>query len=306
MIGPLVIDLFAGCGGLSLGFAIEGFMVWGVDINVRTPEIFELNGIGRAVLTDLSKEYVTADCDVLVGGPPCRPWSLVNRRKRGSNHPDAELVKRFFDHVIMISPPIFIMENVPPAKKYILQVLREKKIDRVYNIDVHILCYGDWGAPTRRKRLFVVGTNRNCKISIDALMKSLLSRRKNAMTVREAFSLISRIENDPEHVFFRPKTIDRYLNYYRTGKYGWYVLKWDEPAPSFGNVTKTYILHPAAFNGGPVRVISVREALLIMGFPPRFRFPDGMGVTSRYQMVADAVSPVFSSALAKTIREVLF
>ena len=93
--------------------------------------------------------------------------------------------------------------------------------------------------------------------------------------------------------------------YYETGKFGWYILKWEEPAPSFGNVSKTYILHPNAFNGGPKRVISVKEALLIMGFDNDFRFPERTGIKRGYQMVADAVSPVFAYVSASIIKEML-
>jgi DNA (cytosine-5)-methyltransferase 1 len=76
----------------------------------------------------------------------------------------------------------------------------------------------------------------------------------------------------PDHVWPNLKTIDKYAENYRTNKFGWYVLNWSEPAPSFGNVMKTYILHPDSLNGKPSRVISVREALLVMGFNENTRF----------------------------------
>ena len=50
----------------------------------------------------------------------------------------------------------------------------------------------------------------------------------------------------------------------------------------------------------PPRVISVREALLLMGFSKAFRFPEGLGLAARYQMAVDSVSPVFSVAIANT------
>jgi site-specific DNA-cytosine methylase len=68
---------------------------------------------------------------------------------------------------------------------------------------------------------------------------------------------------------------------------------------------KTYTLHPSSWNGAPPRVISIREALLIMGFDREFSFPEKMSMDSRYQMVADSVSPVFSYASARTIKEML-
>ena len=303
---PIVLDLFAGCGGLSLGFSRTGFKVYGADKNPRVAEIFELNQIGKAVQIDLSVEYMNINCDILIGGPPCRPWSAVNLRKRGKKHPDAGLVDKFITHVLFLLPRIFILENVPPARQYIFQMLKNCMIERIYNTDFRVLCYGDWGAPTKRQRLFVFGVRKDIFWPMDKLFKALFARKKKAMTVRQAFEKISGLNSDPEHVFPRPRTIHRYLHYYKTGKYGWYILKWDEPAPSFGNVMKTYILHPDSFNGGTTRVISVREALLVMGFSPEFRFPEGMGLMQRYQMIADAVSPIFSKELAESVLEVFF
>ena len=108
-----------------------------------------------------------------------------------------------------------------------------------------------------------------------------------------------------DHVWPELNTIDKYRKYYEKGKYGWYILKWNEPAPSFGNVMKTYILHPFGFNGKKTRVISIKEALLIMGFSESFRFPQGLGLGSRYQMIVDSVSPVFSFAAANVIRNIM-
>ena len=53
------------------------------------------------------------------------------------------------------------------------------------------------------------------------------------------------------------------------------------------------------------RVISVKEALLLMGFDREFHFPQGMGMGIRYQMVTDAVSPVFAYAAACVVKEIL-
>ncbi|MEM0143204.1 MAG: DNA cytosine methyltransferase, partial [Candidatus Parvarchaeum sp.] len=108
-----------------------------------------------------------------------------------------------------------------------------------------------------------------------------------------------------DHEWPKLKTINKYKKYYRTGKFGWHVLNWNEPAPSFGNIMKTYILHPDSFEGGDMRVISVREAMLLMGFPKDYHFPKGIGLGARYQMVADSVSPVFSNIAAKIIYKII-
>jgi len=299
-----VLDLFAGCGGMSLGFRQQGFQVCGVDINEFTPAIFEQNDIGEALLVDLMRELVDMPCDVLTGGPPCRPWSPYNQQKgkRRDRHPDFPLLRRYFEHVSRIRPAVFILENVVAATRDVLQAaaaLREE-----YAIEHRIVDYSQWGAATRRRRLFVTGVRRELGKDPHMLFELLDRRRTHPKTVRDAIGSLPQ-GRDSEHVFPRLRTLSKYREYYRTGKYGWFVLKWDEPAPSFGNVHKTYILHPESTSGARPRVISVREALCIMGFPRDFVFPVDMPLGMRYQMVADAVSPRFASALAAAVKEFL-
>ena len=91
-----VLDLFCGAGGLSLGFRDAGFSVTGVDVNPHSAEIYSINAIGEFIEIDLARDSVTGMFDIVVGGPPCRPWSNINRQRRGFLHPDYSLLERFF------------------------------------------------------------------------------------------------------------------------------------------------------------------------------------------------------------------
>jgi len=265
-----VLDLFCGMGGLALGFSERGFHVTGVDMNRTALETFNRNGLGLAVRKDLSSEYVDGDFDVIVGGPPCRPWSYLNVRKREEKHPDAILLDRFFEHVAELRPRIFIFENVPAIEKYTRLHRWIERIKRSgYSLRWRTVSYSDWGAATGRKRFILTGMF--CRYgSADRIWKLVVrKKRKNPSTVREAIGWLSNC---------------------KAGSF---------PDHEWPNLRTVHILHPASANEGPVRVISVREALSIMGFPAVFRFPEGTGLTPRYQMVADAVSPVFSRILAE-------
>lgn len=71
-------------------------------------------------------------------------------------------------------------------------------------------------------------------------------------------------------------------------------------------MSKTYILHPDSAPDGPdPRVLSVREVLSIMGFSKDFQFPAGIGISIRYNMAANAVSPIVATACARVIRSML-
>lgn len=301
-----MLDLFCGLGGLSQGFKKAGFEVTGVDISESVGKAFQLNIKTQFIKADLSDVIIdNGSVDIVVGGPPCKPWSAVNTKKtrRGKMHRDFRLLSRFFQHVEHNSPQSFVLENVPfLANDKTLKRCVEKLKSQGYSIESNIVKYSDYGAPTSRHRFILFGTRKG---DAKVFFKKLNEHRRSPRTVRDVIWDLRDKEKGavPDHVWPDLKTIRKYQSYYETGKFGWYVLKWDEPAPSFGNVMKTYILHPDAFNGEPERVISVREALLIMGFGSRFRFPQEFGLGVRYQMVVDAVSPIFSYAAAKVVRD---
>jgi len=300
-----VLDLFCGAGGLALGFKKAGFEVTGVDISDCAGSTFELNRAGKFIKADLSRESIRERCEVVIGGPPCKPWSAVNTQKRGKNHGDYLLVARFLEHIERLAPKMFLMENVPSlAGDPILQTHIDKLSRQGYSVTGQCVRYSDYGAPISRHRLVVVGAKDN---DAQVFFRMLHRYRKPASTVRAAiWDLRKTGKGDlPDHEWPELKTIGKYRDYYKTRKYGWYVLEWKKPAPSFGNVMKTYILHPDAFDGGPTRVISVKEASLIMGFSKKFRFPSGYGLGIRYQMVADSVSPVFSRVAARIVSQML-
>ena len=335
-----VLDLFCGAGGLASGFAKAGFEVNGVDINPYVEEIFSLNNIGNVQIADLSKDQpeiedkpapqdinqvsetqerkedvpllpqaldaISEEFDLIVGGPPCKPWSTVNLTRRKDKHPDYNLIPRFFDYVKHYKPSLFLLENVPPAKEILTPYLEELEDseDIGYSVGLQLVRYSDYGAPIARQRIIAIGIKGR---KAAEFFQGLLAYRKKPKTVKDAIGYLSSKEKGEirDHDYPNFRTIEKYRKYYETGKYGWYKLEWEKPARSFGNVTKTYILHPSSWNNGtPPRVISVKEALLLMGFGRRFRFPKGMGMGIRYQMVADAVSPVFAYAAARVIREI--
>lgn len=302
-----VLDLFCGAGGLAIGFKESGFDVRGVDRLPVVKEIFERNRLGEVHVKDLHWKTENGGADVVVGGPPCRPWSTLNLTRRTNEHSTYRLMARFMSHVLQNRPKVFLMENVPPAKSNATRVL--DKIDsrlkrRGYRIQAKTVKYSDYGAATSRSRMMLFGTRTG---DPSAFFEGLEAYRTPVpTTVREAIWDLRHTEREavPDHVWPLLNTIEQYRERYRTGQFGWYRLGWDDPAPSFGNVMKTYTLHPSSWRGNPPkdpRVISIREALSLMGFPEDYSFPLGMGMGLRYQMVVDSVSPVFSRAAAGVI-----
>lgn len=307
VIPPLVLDLFAGMGGLSEGFRSEGFRVIGADLEPLSARVFRHNGIGEHITADLRRESISIKAPVLIGGPPCRPWSVMNVKRRKSRHEQYGLLERFFDHVEGLRPVLFLMENVPNIANdgFYRRLLSRLEVD--YSVEGRTLTYSDFGAATKRRRRITVGVRKGMVRAQD-FFEALDGERADPTTVEEAIRWLREIPRGgfPDHEWSELKTLDRYVERYDTGKFGWRRLAYGDPAPSFGSVAKTYILHPEAGSGGfESRVVSVREVLSIMGFRKGFEFPGGSSRVARYQMVADAVSPVFSAACARVTRRVL-
>lgn len=255
----------------------------------------------------MKNELIKGQFDVIIGGPPCKPWSAVNTSRRGANHPDFILLSRFFEHVAINKPKVFLLENVPllrnePTLKQHIDKLQSQEFG--YSIMAKVIKYSNYGATTNRRRFIIFGS----KISkAEKFFSELTKFESNPKTVKSAIWQLRNKEKNAvkEHIWPDLKTIDKYLEKYKSGRFGWYILDWDKAAPSFGNIMKTYILHPDAFNGGTKRVLSVKEAALIMGYADDFAFPESIGIGLKYQMIVDSVSPVFSEIAAKIIQEMV-
>ena len=302
------IDLFAGIGGLSAGFREQGFAMTGVDHEPLAKTVYESAGYGTAVTHDLADEPYVRDVPVVLGGPPCRPWSAVNLQRRRETHHEHALLERFFTNVLEIGPPIVVMENVPALGS---DSTYSDGTDRLrsagYDVTRAIVRYDEYGAASRRKRLFTAAI-RGSRVGASYFFKRLQQHQRPPRTVRQE---IEWLRDRPagavaDHDWSVLKSIGHYREHYATGKYGWRKLSYDEPAPSFGSVAKTYILHPEAGDGAfPERVLSVREVMAIMGFDLSVGFPAATSRSKRYQMVANAVSPHVSRAIAAVTREFL-
>ena len=289
----LVTDFFAGMGGLSLGFVGEGFRVCGFDVDPAAVATYRHN-VGVAEEWDARVAYPDIKPDIILGGPPCRPWSVVNVTRRGVAHRDFHLLHDFVEAIAGYRPSAFAIENVPAVRNDLEAEVAALRTQG-YSVDGRMVRYADWGAPSRRRRYFVVGVRTG---TAGGIWKTLESIKQSQRTVQDAIGHFRDLDRDgfADHEWGEFKTIDRYADKYESGAYGWCRLKWDEPAPSFGNVAKTYILHP-----DKDRVLSVREAMAILGFSDGFEFPPGIARTAKYRMAADAVSPPFSKALALAI-----
>jgi DNA (cytosine-5)-methyltransferase 1 len=299
-----VLDIFCGMGGFSLGFARLSFVVKGFDIDHHCIETFKAN-VGTAKPLDLRAGVPKERTTVLLAGPPCKPWSRLNVNKTRVEHPDRPLINAVRTAVLKTRPAIFVVENVPLlARDSLFEVLKNDAADAGYDIESEIVRYSDYGAATSRRRLFLFGVRRGRASDLLAKLEALKSP---ALTVSHALTPFLNVPQRafPDHTWPQLRTINRYAEKYEKGRYGWYRLAPDAPAPSFGNINKTYTLHPFSYDGAGPRVLSPREAMAIMGFDLGYRFPESVPQTAKYKMIADSVSPTFSAKLAQAVTNFL-
>lgn len=172
-----VIDLFAGCGGISIGFIKAGYVVKkAVEFDVNIANTYKRNHPEVDVIVndirniDQSGVFKAGEADVIIGGPPCQGFSMAGARIRTGfiNDPRNYLFKHYFNVVKTVKPKAFVMENVKGIMtmqdgkifKEILRIFSDEKIieGKPYKINYRVVKAAEFGVPQKRERMIIIGT----------------------------------------------------------------------------------------------------------------------------------------------------
>ena len=295
---PRLLDLFAGCGGLSLGFAEAGFEVaaavdnWPEALavyrrNFRHPAI-ELD-LGDVQLAKAVLSEWTGGVDGIVGGPPCQDFSSAGRRVEADR---ADLTEKFAQLVAAFMPKFFVMENVGRAAKA-AALRRAVGIveSRGYTVARVVLDASRCGVPQTRKRLFTIGflDEEGTDRAMRALTEGLAAE---PMTLRDYFGS----SLDVEHYYRHPRSYSRRA-----------VFSVDEPSPTVRGVNRPV---PSGYPGHPgdtapvaagLRPLTTAERAMVQTFPADFWF--GATKTAAEQMIGNAVPVKLAQYVAEAVRE---
>ena len=193
---PIAIDLFAGCGGLSLGFEQAGFdIVAAVEIDPIHAAVHEYNFPNAATICADIKNITgddirqragigKRDVDVVFGGAPCQGFSMIG--KRALDDPRNQLIGHFLRIVRDVRPKYCVLENVKGLTvgkhaQFLSELIDElKKSDYDVLLPYKVLNAADYGVPQRRERLFLIAARKGQKLPAYPMPK------KGKVTIREA------------------------------------------------------------------------------------------------------------------------
>lgn len=205
---PVIVELFSGCGGTSLGFEMAGYHVLvGCDIHEPSIETFSTNHPrASTILGDVKKinpnnilELLNGrEIDVLIAGVPCQGFSLNNRKRHIEDERNL-LYKEFIRFVKALKPKAILLENVSGMKNVgdIVKTI-EKEISEAGHMTVKskLLYAADYGVPQKRTRLVFVGV-RGKEFDFNDIKKTHgPGTKKPFVTVKDAIGDLPRLQPD--------------------------------------------------------------------------------------------------------------
>ena len=321
-----IISLFAGAGGLDLGFKKAGFKtIWANEYDKDIWETFEKNftdtTLDRRSISKVPSSEIPETLG-LIGGPPCQSWSEAGK-SRGIEDDRGQLFFEFIRVLRDKKPLFFLAENVSgmlaSRHKEALENIKNHFTDSGYNLSFKLLNAHDFGVPQDRKRIFFIGYRNDLdlkfefpkelddkvflKDAIDDLKSSALPAQNKTYTNGENCTLHN-------HEYMTGSFSSMYMSRNR-------VRCWDEPSFTIQAGGRHAPLHPQApkmelvekdkrkFVEGKedlYRRLSVRECARVQTFPDEHKFYY-KNLTAGYKMVGNAVPPQLAFVLAKKIYE---
>lgn len=290
-----VIDLFAGCGGLSLGFQNAGFdIVAAFDNWDQAISIYRRNFNHPILKRDLNDVTDISDLedyspDIIIGGPPCQDYSSAGHRNEDLGR--AKLTLKYAEIITRIKPRYFLMENVPNIQKSEkLEIILKMFAKAGYGISRMVMDASKCGVPQKRKRYVVVGGLDEPNGFLDELL--LEGQTEKSMTLRDYFGDSLGFE----YYFRVPRS------YSRRG-----IFSIDEPSMTIRGVDRPV---PSGYPGHPndpvplnpsIRTLTPQERSWIQTFPKDFDWGEG-SKTNLNQAIGNAVPVKLAEYIAKCLK----
>jgi len=291
-----VLDLFAGCGGLSLGFEAAGFQTYGYEMDETAATTYNNNLIGHCEHTTLSIDIEYPEADIVIGGPPCQPFSVRGKQSGLSDSRDGFPI--FVDAVAKVDPEIWLFENVRGMlyknKEYLNEIVSSLS-ELGYNIYYKLLNAKSYGVPQNRERVIVIGSKKTF---------SFPKESGNYITVNEAIEDLA-TQDYPESKVLTPN-MDKYIKKYEIASkcVNPRDLWFDRPARTLtcrNLAGQTSDMQRIRLKNGKRRMLLTNEAARLQSFPDWFKFSGSE--TEVFNQIGNSVAPLFSYHLASRMKE---
>lgn len=332
-----LIDLFAGCGGMTRGFCdTQRFRpVLAIESDPDAAETYRLNFGDHVMQVPIEDVARFRHADVIIGGPPCQGFSPLNRDAVGFER--RGLWREYVRALEQVEPRAFVMENVPElltSAEY-AEFKRQAVRKLGFKVEEAILNAADYGVPQRRRRAIAIGVKRGSVPWPEPTHADPQTDhdREDWMTFRAAVEGLSRTPHGKQwHRSRSPKpfSIRRYKAVPRDGGNRFQMqrnldraglgdlvprcwrekptgttdvfgrLWWDRPAYTI----RTEFFKPEKgryLHPTAHRPITVREAARCMSFDDDFVFPEAQAMTSVARQVGNAVPPLLARRIAEAL-----
>lgn len=228
-----VIDLFAGCGGLSLGFEMAGFDIpLAIEKDEWASDTYKCNNKKTKVITSDIKEIVDLDSllgrgmviDGIIGGPPCQGFSLSGNRDK--NDPRNSLFMEFVRFVKFYKPKFFVMENVngilsmkTKANKLVKDIILKEYDKAGYNVKICKLNAAEYGVPQARLRVAFIGIRKDIPYVDEEVAPKPFLFGDEQITIRDAIMDLPQIEagEGEEEYDYPQEPMNEYQRWARNG-----------------------------------------------------------------------------------------
>jgi DNA (cytosine-5)-methyltransferase 1 len=331
-----LIDLFAGCGGMTRGFVdSERFKpIFAVEADRDAAETYRRNFGGEHMAHALIEDVAAfPEADVVIGGPPCQGFSPLNREAVGFER--RGLWREYVRALEQADPNVFVMENVPELLSSAEYAAFKRRAERElgYRVEGRILNAADYGVAQRRRRAIVIGTKEDevpwprethgdpnlehereadwvsFKAAVEGLPLTPNGKSWHRPRNPRPFSVrrYKAVPADGGNRFQMQRNLDRaglgelVPRCWREKPTGttdvFGRLWWDRPALTIR--TEFYKPEKGRYlHPSAHRPITVREAARCMSFPDDFELPEEQTMTSVARQVGNAVPPLLAQCIA--------
>lgn len=295
----VALDLFAGCGGLSLGFEAAGFRTIGYEMIDAAVETYNNNLYGKCHNQFLTAgfEYPEAEnIDIVIGGPPCQPFSRFGNQMGMEDARDGFPV--FIDAVKRLQPRVFMFENVANIlgrHKWYLDLIVKELQQLGYIVEYRVLNAVNFGVPQNRERLICVGHRSKFRFPTPEL---------RATTVQEAIG-DTMLSPEPKEKILTSRQ-DEYIAAYEKKSHcvNPRDLYPDRPARTItcrNLAGATSDMQRVKLTDGRRRRLTCREAARLQSFPDWYEFAGNE--TRQYYQIGNAVPPLLAYKIALQVKQ---